>query len=282
MAKGCCHEPTNLPNQMSTPDKPVGPFLPQNKIVGVVMLLSGALLVFGIFLFPKVRTEFASGAFLKVIVCGALGLILIIFGVALCRATEPDTSQAAKRHGHGLNPVKNIAWIAYTLILSGVFIGQMTVGLTASISWGSLSYDTLAVGEYYRLFTYSLLHLSFTHFFANLIMVSLASLVALRSNALLVWFMAAVSGLLGSSTGTTALISEPIVGASGAVGGIVGLLIVQSLKASLPLLERVTSLLLSVCFALPSLYLGQINTTGHLFAVVFGILVTAAWSALTK
>ncbi|HVA86682.1 MAG TPA: rhomboid family intramembrane serine protease [Candidatus Saccharimonadales bacterium] len=197
-------------------------------------------------------------------------------------AKETGDARGARRYfarsratTHG--PILTIGIIALTVVVS--IIGFGNPQLFAALELNKIA---LAHGEYWRLFTVTLLHVAYLHLFFNMYALYLAGTLVEQiygwKTYLLIYLLSAAAGSVGSFLFSG---DVPSVGASGAIFGLFGILLVVSRRHH-PVLGRRSQALLGQIgilivinllfgFGLNGLGGGNIDNFAHVGGLVAGL-----------
>ncbi len=205
-------------------------------------------------------------------------------GVGAARRTvSPQrTARQTRRTVAGLEAPATVALVAINVLVYLVTVYQ---GAGIAAPGGAVFEDGALVGaaisqngDWYRLFSAMFLHASLLHLAFN--MLALYWLGTVVEQAMGTWrfrLIYFVSGLAGSA-GALLLSSplQPTVGASGAIYGIMGALLILEYRATGSFAGPVLAFIvlnLALTFAIPNISVG-----GHLGGLIGGILATLALS----
>ena len=190
-----------------------------------------------------------------------------------------------------------VANVAIWLLMLAKGVGFWTINEPQALQWGA-DFGPLSLGaqfhQFWRLFTANFIHLGFVHLAINMIFLwalgRLAEYFFTSADFLLLYtFTGLCSGLLG-------VIWEPYAtsaGASGAVFGISGVLLVTLLSGKLPLEKESKEKLLTgvVQFTVLNLFVGgaqnylpgilhrRVDNAGHIGGLLAGLLVGAVFAS---
>jgi membrane associated rhomboid family serine protease len=201
-------------------------------------------------------------------------------GQARARQAPQQTVRSAQRTIAGLDAPATVALVAINLIVYVVTVAQ---GGGIGQPGGKLYNDGALVGaaisldgDWYRLVSAMFLHASLLHLAFNMLALWwLGSVVEQALGTwryLLVYFVSGLAGSAGALVFTNPLV--PTVGASGAIFGIMGALLVLEYRATGTLAGPALGLIavnLALTFAIPGISKG-----GHIGGLVGGILATFA------
>ncbi len=175
-------------------------------------------------------------------------------------------------------PVATYGLIAVNLVVFAITLGQAG-GLTANLlrsrifADGVLFGPLVGTGEYWRIVTSGFLHYSLIHVGLNMLTLYILGRdleMAIGSRRFLgVYF----SALFGGSAAV--LIFSPLsatAGASGAIYGVMGGLLVAVIKAKLPPGQIIGLIVINIVI---SLSIANISLWAHLGGLVFGVAATA-------
>jgi rhomboid protease GluP len=175
--------------------------------------------------------------------------------------------------------------LALIVMLAVVFLWQIDIGALQSresiIQSGALARERVVQGEYWRLLSATALHGGFEHLVSNVIslyILGMAAEHAFGSRSMLVMYV--VSGIAGSLL-SMATGPGPSVGASGAIFGLMGAVIVLFWRYHDELLVRDKRIgIVIAVWAAYTIVVGMmtpmIDNAGHIGGLLGGML--AAWS----
>ncbi len=188
-----------------------------------------------------------------------------------CLKGAPAVRRMRDVQGGAFGLTGGTPYVTYTLIALSVvaYIGQQSSDLT---SRGQIVAAEVAEGEVWRVVTSGFLHVGIIHLLFNmLILFQLGS--ALEGRLGRARFLGIyASSLIGGSIGVMLLQppTTPAVGASGAVFGLMGAVVVQARRGRSPIETSVGGLLilnLVITFVLPGIAIG-----GHLGGLIAGVV----------
>lgn len=175
-------------------------------------------------------------------------------------------------------------WVTLIIIVVNLLVGGITL-LYGDYATSYLDLDPVAIirgGQWYRLFTYMYVHSGFTHYFNNMIMLYLAGQILEptigRGRYVLLYHLFGVIAGAGSLVYKLVVGSTvPSVGASGAIMGVLGILLYVSLR-NLRAIGRgkyYRIFVLSLC-ALDSVYQGfampDVDNAAHVTGIAAGVI----------
>jgi len=184
--------------------------------------------------------------------------------------------------------VNRSAPVSFVLIGINVLvfmIGQFDLARRVSFFVnGSLYHDAVAAGEWWRAFTSMFLHANFTHILLNMwALLLFGPVLERRFGSLSFASLYLASGLGGSAVYYLLGRPDPAVGASGAIFGLFGALIVATYRmrhtpAGRAIFSQLVILLL-INLSLP-LIIQSVAWEAHAGGLVAGMAITAAWDRL--
>ncbi len=205
----------------------------------------------------------------------------------------PDCSAPEGRHrvitaAAMRSQMNRSAPVAFTLIGLNVLvfaIGQFDVARRVSFFYdGALFHQAVAQGEWWRAFTSMFLHANFTHILLNMwALLLFGPVLERRYGSLSFASLYLASGLGGSAVYFLLGRPDPAVGASGAIFGLFGALIVATYRqrhtpAGRAIFSQLVILLL-INLSLP-LIIASVAWEAHVGGLVAGMAITAAWDRL--
>jgi len=149
---------------------------------------------------------------------------------------------------------------------------------------GSLYHDAVAAGEWWRAITSMFLHAGFTHVLLNMwALLLFGPVLERRYGSVSFASLYLASGLGGSAVYYLLGRSEPAVGASGAIFGLFGALIIATYRqrhtpAGRAIFSQLVILLL-INLSLPLIIPG-VAWEAHAGGLIAGMAITAAWDRL--
>jgi membrane associated rhomboid family serine protease len=166
----------------------------------------------------------------------------------------------------------NVAVALGTLLSGATATGGGGLGTSSLLSDGSVSRLTVDEGEYWRLVTAGFLHAGFFHLLFNMITLwILGTLLEPIVGSLRFGLIYFVSLLAGSFGALLLQPTDPTVGASGAIFGLMGAAVVVMRHRGMPLMESGLGLWLGlnllITFTVPGISIG-----GHIGGMVGGAL----------
>lgn len=143
--------------------------------------------------------------------------------------TPEDVRGDAEMGLHGAwlreRPAQWTRWLSVLLI--GVGLAQVAVGIPESVEIAGLVKDRTRAGEWWRLFTATLLHAHALHFFFNFTALqSIGRLTENHAHRIFLPLVFLVTALTGSLASLLLSPNRPSVGASGGLMGLIGFLAV--------------------------------------------------------
>jgi len=172
-----------------------------------------------------------------------LGLLPLKNGIQLYRNSRLLSPQALAKDAR---TIRYSVWVStrrkvWTLAIGGLFaivgIAQVKAGLKQSIGAAGLVKDAVRQGEYIRLLTGTMLHGNMFHFWFNaMALLSLGTLVEALADRTFLMIVYLLSALAGSIASLLLLPNTTSVGASGALMGLIGFLVMLGYRrrANLP------------------------------------------------
>jgi len=207
-------------------------------------------------------------------------------GVGAARRPSPQRSvRQARRTVAGLDAPATAALVAINVLVYLVTIyqggGVARPGGRVFVDGALIGAEIRLDGEWYRLVTAMFLHASLLHLAFNMLALYwLGSIVEQAIGSLrfvLVYFASGLAGSAGALLFTDPF--TPTVGASGAIYGIMGALLVLEYRTTGSFAGPALGLIalnLALTFAIPNISIG-----GHLGGLVGGVLATFALSHFT-
>jgi membrane associated rhomboid family serine protease len=204
------------------------------------------------------------------------------FHCRACVAEAQDTQRAPRTVAGapvGQKPIVSMVLIginlAFFLVTALQAQSAMTLSRSSLYVQGSLIPAEVSSGEYWRLLTSGFLHGSLIHIATNMISLYLLGLPLERILGRWRFLTVYLLSLLGSSVSVMLFSSPfgPTIGASGAVYGLMGALLVTFKRFGFDLRQLIVVIALNVyvTFAVPG-----ISWQGHLGGLVVGAIVGAA------
>jgi membrane associated rhomboid family serine protease len=192
------------------------------------------------------------------------------------------TAAAVRRQVNRSAPVSFVL-IGINVLVFGIGQFDLAQRVTFFVN-GSLYHDAVAAGEWWRAFTSMFLHANFTHILLNMwALLLFGPVLERRYGSLSFTSLYLASGLGGSAVYYLLGRSEPAVGASGAIFGLFGALIVATYRqrhtpAGRAIFSQLVILLL-INLSLPLIIQG-VAWEAHVGGLVAGMAITAAWARL--
>jgi membrane associated rhomboid family serine protease len=192
------------------------------------------------------------------------------------------TAAAVRRQVNRSAPVSFVL-IGINVLVFGIGQFDLAQRVTFFVN-GSLYHDAVAAGEWWRAFTSMFLHANFTHILLNMwALLLFGPVLERRYGSLSFTSLYLASGLGGSAVYYLLGRSEPAVGASGAIFGLFGALIVATYRqrhtpAGRAIFSQLVILLL-INLSLPLIIQG-VAWEAHVGGLVAGMAITAAWDRL--
>jgi membrane associated rhomboid family serine protease len=195
-------------------------------------------------------------------------------------ASPQRTARQAQRTFAGLEAPATVALVALNVLVYLVTVAQGGAGVSAPggtlfDSWQLVGTD-VGNGDWYRLVTAMFLHASLLHLAFNMLALYWLGTVVEQalgsSRFLLLYFVSGIAGSAGALLLSNP--NQPTVGASGAIYGIMGALLVLEYMATGSFAGQALGLIvlnLALTFAIPNISVG-----GHLGGLAGGILATFA------
>jgi membrane associated rhomboid family serine protease len=166
----------------------------------------------------------------------------------------------------------NVAVALGTLLSGASTTGGGGIGTSSILSDGSVSRLTVDQGEYWRLVTAGFLHAGFFHLLFNMITLwILGTLLEPMLGTLRFGLIYFVSLLAGSFGALLLQPTDPTVGASGAIFGLMGAAVVVMRHRGMPLMESGLGLWLGLNLVI-TLTVPGISIGGHIGGLIGGAL----------
>lgn len=142
-----------------------------------------------------------------------------------------QTESLEIKFDHWVNSQESYSIIAVVGTLSLITLMQFSIGLGDSINLAGLVKPKTNDGEYWRLLTCTLLHGNLFHIFFNASAMYVIGKMLIRITSLWHFFTVfLISGLIGSTFSLLFMPNATSVGASGGIMGLIGFILVMSLK----------------------------------------------------
>lgn len=197
-------------------------------------------------------------------------------GIQQSTATTPRRRWSSAVAGD--TPYVTYALIVINLIVFGLCVAEAGItnpGNAALMADGSLVKGIVGEGEYWRLLTSGFLHFSVMHVAVNMISLYIIGRDLERALGTYRYLAVYLISLLGGSAAVMLFEADNVqtAGASGAIYGLIGAMLVIVLKARVP----ATPVLVIIGFnVVLSVSLPGISLMAHLGGLAFGVAATAA------